>query len=123
MPQGGIRREIVRKESGWSKAERAQKIAKLCGQEYGIVKKDSPLTFDVNEGTYMHRFKFSNRNGISRKIQIKKYVKLLCILGWIELTAKLEGTKCGFGMWGVQHWVKKGGLGGPHNTTCYVKNG
>ena len=76
----------------------------------------------MNEGTYMHKFKSSNQTGISRKIQIKKYVKLVCILGWIELTATLGGTKCGFGWWWVQHWVKKGGLGGPRNTTRYVKN-
>ena len=95
----------------------------MNGQDYGIVKKDLPLTFDVNEGTYMYRFKQTDQNGISRKTQIKKYVRLICTLGWIELTATLGGTKCRAGLWGVQNWVKKGGLGGPRNTTHYVKNG
>ena len=111
------------KEVGWSKAERAQKVAKLIGQEYGIVKKDLPLTFDVNEGTYMHRIKITVQNVISRKLQSKKYAKLMCTLGWIEPTAILGGPKCGDGLWGVQNRVKKGGLGGPRNTTHYVKNG
>ena len=95
----------------------------MSGQEYEIVKKDLTPTFDVNEGTYMYRFKLTNQNGISRKLQINKDVKLFCTLGGIELKVTQRGSKCGSGLWGVQNWVKKGGLGGPRNTTHYVKNG
>ena len=123
MKEGGSGGEIVFKEVGWSKSGISDRIVKSNRQTYGIVKKDLPLTFDVNEGTYMHRIKLTDPNGISSKLQSKKYVKLMCTLGWIELTAILGGTKCGDGMWGVQNCVKKGGLCGPRNTTYYVKNG
>ena len=77
----------------------------------------------MNEGTYMYRFKQTDQKGISSKAQIKKHVGILCKLGGIEVTVTLGGTECRAGLWGVQNWVKKGGLGGPRNTTLYLKNG
>ena len=123
MKEGGSGREIVMKEVGWSKSGIADRIVKSNRQTYEIVKKDSPLTFDVNEGTYMDRFKQNDQKGISRKAQIKKQVGITCILGEIEVTLTLGGTECRAGLWGVQNWVKEGGLGGPRNTTLYKKNG
>ena len=120
---GGFRREIVRNEIGWSKAEGAKKVAKLIGQEYVTVKKDLQLTFDVNEGTYMYRSKLTVQNVIYCKLYRKKYAQLMYTLGWIELTRIQWGTRCGYGLWGAQNCVKKGGLCGPRNTTYYVKNG
>ena len=123
MKEGGSGREIVIKEVGWSKSGLADKIVKSNRQTYGIVKQDSPLTFDVNEGIYMDRFKQTDQKGISRKAQIKKHVGIICTLGGIEVTVTLGGTECRVGLWGVQNWVKKGGLGGPRNTTLYLTNG
>ena len=107
----------------WSKTERAKKVVKLIVQDYGIVKKDLSPTFDVNEGTYMYRFKLNVLNVMPRILQSKKYCNSMCTLGWVEPTATLGGYRCGDGLWGVQNPVKKGGLGGPRNTTHYVKNG
>ena len=123
MKEGGSGRELVSKEVGWSKSGIADRIVKSNRQTYGIVKKDSPLTFDVNEGTYMDRFKQNDQKGISRKAQIKKQVGITCILGVIEVTLTLGGTECRAGLWEVQNWVKEGGLGGPRNTPLYLKNG
>ena len=123
MKEGGSGREIVIKEVGWSKSGIADRIVKSNRQTYGIVKKDSPLTFDVNEGTYMDRFKQNDQMGVSRKAQVKKHVGIICTLGGVEVIIILGGTECRAGLWGVQNWVKEGGLGGPRNTTLYSKNG
>ena len=123
MKEGGIGREIVIKEVDWSKSGIADRIVKSNRQSYEIVKKDSPLTFDLNEGTYMDRFKQNDQKGASRKAKIKKQVGIICTLGEVEVTITLGGTECRAGLWGVQNWVKEGGLGGPRNTTLYLKNG
>ena len=114
------------KEVGWSKTEKAKKVVMLIVQDYGLLKRNFSLTFDVNEGTYMHRVNLNVQTVISRNLQINQCVNvnmLMCTIGWPELTAKLGGSRCGDGTWGVQNSVKKGGLGGPRNTTHYVKNG
>ena len=123
MKEGGSGREIVMKEVGWSKSGIADRIVKSNRQTYEIVKKDLPLTFDVTEGTYMDRFKQNEQKGVSRKAQTKKHVGIICSLGGVEVTRSLGGTECRAGLWGVQNRVKKGGLGGPRNTTLYLKNG
>ena len=123
MKEGGSGREIAIKEVDWSNSGIADKIVKPNRQTYEIVKKDSPLTFDVNEGTYMDRVKQNDQKGTSRKAQTKKQVGITCILGEIEVTLTLGGTECRAGLWGVENWVKEGGLGGPRNTTIYKKNG
>ena len=72
VKEGGIGREIVSEEVGWSKSGIAERLVKSNRQSYYTVKKDSPLTFDVNEGTYMDRFKQNDQKGISRKNKLKK---------------------------------------------------
>ena len=67
MKEGGSGREIVMKEVGWSKSGIAYRIVKSNRETYEIVKKDSPLTFDVNGGKYRYRFKQTDQKGISRK--------------------------------------------------------
>ena len=123
VKDGGIGREKASEEVSWNKSGIAERLVKSNRQTYYTVKKDSPLTFNVNEGTYMDRFKQNDQKGISRKAQIKKQVGITCILGEIEVTLTLGGTECRAGLWGVQNWVKEGGLGGPRNTTLQKKNG
>ena len=98
----------------------------LIVQDYGILKRDFSLTFDVNEGTYMHRLNLNVQTVISRNLLINQYVNvnmLMCTIGWLEPTAKLGGSRCEDGTWGVHNSVKKGGLSGPRNTTHYFKYG
>ena len=109
MKEGGSGREIVIKEVGWSKSGLADKIVKSNRQTYGIVKQDSPLTFDVNEGIYMDRFKQTDQKGISRKAQIKKHVGIICTLGGVEVTITLGGTECRAGLGGYKIGLMKGG--------------
>ena len=113
VKDGGIGREKASEEVGWNKSGIAESLVKSNRQNYYTGKKDLPLTFDVNEGTYTDIFKQNDQNGISRK----------GILGVIGITLTLGGTVCRAGLWGVQNWVKEGGLGGPRNTTLQKKNG
>ena len=118
MKEGGSGREIVIKEVGWSKSGIADRIVKSNRQTYELVNKDSPLTFDVNEGTYMDRLKQNDQKGVFRKAQIKKQVGIICTLGEVEITIKLGGLSVELDCGGY-----KIGLGGPRNTTVYLKNG
>ena len=123
MKEGGIGREILVKKVDWSGSGIAERIVKSNRQIYELVNTDSPLTFDVNEGTYLDSFKQNDQKCIVRKTQTKKQVGTICTLGEVETTIKLGGTESRAGLWGVQNWVKEGGLGGPRNTTLYLKNG
>ena len=109
MKEGGSGREIVMKEVGWSKSGIADRIVKSNRQTYEIVKKDSPLTFDVNEGTYMDKLKQNDQKGVSRKAQIKKHVGIICTLGGVEVTITPGGTECRAGLGGYKIGLMKGG--------------
>ena len=113
VKEGGIGREIAREEVDWSKSGIAERLAKSNRQSYYTVKKDSPLTFDVNEGTYMDYSKHNVQKCIFRKY----------ILGIIGDTVTLCCLEYRTGICGGQNWAKVGGLGGPRNTTLYKKNG
>ena len=55
VKDGGIGREKASEEVGWNKSGTAESLVKSNRQNYYTGKKDSLLTFDLNEGTYTRR--------------------------------------------------------------------
>ena len=71
----------------------------------------------------MDSFKQIDQKCTLRKTKTKKQVGTISTLGEVETTSKLGGTESRAGLCGFQNWVREGGLGGPRNTTLYLKNG
>ena len=113
VKDGGLGREKASEEVGRNKSGIAERLTKANRQNCYRDKKESPLTFDVNEGTYMDCSKHNVQKCIFRKY----------ILGVIGDTVTLRCTESRTGICGGQNWAKVGGLGGPRNTTLYKKNG
>ena len=113
VKDGGLGREKACEEVGRIKSGIADRLTKVNRQNCYSYKKESPLTFDVNEGTYMDYSKHNVQKCIFRKY----------ILGIIGDTVTLCCPEFRTGICGGQNWAKVGGLGGPRNTTLYKKNG
>ena len=113
VKDGGLGREKACEEVGRIKSGIADRLTKANRQNCYSYKKESPLTFDVNEGTYMDYSKHNVQKCIFRKY----------ILGIIGDTVTLCCPEFRTGICGGQNWAKVGGLGGPRNTTLYKKNG